>query len=272
MTSPEWCDLSGMVALVTGAGGDSSGGLGAVIARALAAAGAVVAVNDRTLERAQATVEQLRGLGYQVEAFPADVADSAQADQLIAAVAERFGHLDILVNKAETHGSGRRTDEVSDEEWNAVLDINLHAAFYLSRAAIRVMRQRRFGRIVHVSHVVATRTSTSNGVAYVAAKEALYGLTRHLALEVGQHGITVNAILPGLVVTPRLASEWPEERIHRLAETVPVLRAGTPEEVGELVVFLASRSAGYITGAAIPIDGGVSVIPGARPTRDTALA
>ncbi|MCS7050282.1 MAG: SDR family oxidoreductase [Thermomicrobium sp.] len=266
------CDLSGMVALVTGAGRGSRGGLGPVIARALARAGAKVAVNDRTPDWTRETVEELRRDGLPVEAFPADVADPEQADRLVRDVIDHFGQLDILVNKAEAHGSGQRSDQVPDEEWEKLLAVNVHAPFYLSRAAVRHMRTRRFGRIVNVSNVVAHRTSVTNGVAYVATKEALYGFTRHLSIEVAQHGITVNAILPGFIVTPRLASEWPEERIERMAATVPALRAGTPEEVAALVVFLSSREAGYISGAAIPIDGAVSVIPGGRSTPESAFA
>jgi 3-oxoacyl-[acyl-carrier protein] reductase len=266
-------DLNGMVALVTGAGGGSRGGLGPLIARALAESGSRIAINDRTPERARETVAELRAAGYDaVEAFPADVASSAQVDRLIAQVVERFGQLDILVNKAEAHGSGRRSDQVSDDEWESLLAVNTHAPFHLSRAAVRHMRQRRFGRIIHVSHITASRTSALNGVAYVAAKEALYGLIRHLSIEVAQHGITVNAILPGFIVTPKLLHGWEEERVQRLAETIPIRRAGTPEEVAALVVFLASHEASYITGAAIPIDGAVSVVPGGRTDPASAFA
>jgi 3-oxoacyl-[acyl-carrier protein] reductase len=261
-----------MVALVTGAGGGMEAGLGPLLARSLAEAGAAVAINDRTPERTAATVAALREAGFTAEGFPADVTDSAAVDRLIHEVVERFGQLDILVNKAEAHGSGRRADEVSDEEWERVLAVNVHAPFYLNRAAVRHMRQRRFGRIIHLSNITAIRTSVRNGVAYVATKEALYGLTRHLSIKVAQHGITVNAILPGFVVTPGLAKEWGEERIQRLAETIPALRAGTPEEVAALVVFLASREAGYITGAAIPIDGAVPVVPGGRNDPEAAFA
>ncbi|MCX7623880.1 MAG: SDR family NAD(P)-dependent oxidoreductase [Thermomicrobium sp.] len=262
------CDLSGMVALVTGAGG----GLGPTIARTLAEAGARIAVNDRTPERTAAVVERLREAGCAAEGFLADLTDSAQVDRLVQEVVDRYGQLDILVNKAEAHGSGRRSDEVTDEEWESVLAVNVHAAFYLSRAAVRRMRQRRFGRIIHVSNIVATRTSVLNGVAYVATKEALYGLTRHLSIEVAQHGITVNAVLPGFVATPILVERWGDERIRQLAETIPALRAGTPEEVAALVAFLASREAGYITGAAIPIDGAVSIVPGGRSDPSAAFA
>lgn len=271
MNSQQLCNLHGMVALVTGAGGGFRGGLGPVIARTLARAGARVAVNDRTAEWTQATVEELRQLGLDVEGFPADVADPEQADRLVQSVIARFGQLDILVNKAEAHGSGHRSDQVTDDEWEHALAVNVHAPFYLSRAAVRHMRTRRFGRIINVSNISAIRTSVLNGVAYVATKEALYGFTRHLAIEVAQHGITVNALLPGFILTPKLAGEWPAERIERLAATVPALRAGTPDEVAALVAFLASREADYITGAAIPIDGAVSVVPGGRAAPESAF-
>ncbi len=266
------CDLTGMVALVTGAGGGIHAGLGPNLARALAEAGATVVVSDFSPERTSLTVRDLRDAGYPVEGFAADLTDSAQVDALLERVVDRFGQLDILVNATEVFGSGQRADAISDEEWEKAIAVNLHAAFYLSRAAVRHMRRRRFGRIIHVSNVVASRTSVLNGAAYVATKEALYGLTRHLAIEVGQHGITVNAVLPGFIATPELTAERGEEWIARLAETIPVLRAGIPEDVAAVVVFLASRAAGYISGVAIPIDGAVSVLPGARTDPESAFA
>lgn len=272
MPSTQLCDLRGMVALVTGAGGGAKGGLGPVIARGLAQAGARVAVNDRIPEWTDATAQELRQRGWEAEAFCADVSNVQEADRLVERVVERFGQLDVLVHKAEYHGSGRRADEVTDEEWERSLAVNVHAPFYLSRAAVRQMRPRRFGRIVYVSNISAIRTSVLCGVAYVATKEALYGFTRHLSIEVAQHGITVNAILPGFILTPKLLESWPEDRRAAVAATIPALRAGTPEEVAALVVFLASREAGYITGAAIPIDGAVSVVPGGGgPRRETAF-
>lgn len=262
------CDLSGLVALVTGAGGGERGGLGAAIARVLAQAGAQVAVNDLALEDAQATASMIRALGLVAEALPADVADPEQADQLVAHVIERFGKIDILVNKAEYHSRAYRPDEIPTEEWQRSVAVNVHAPLYLSRAAVRDMRRRKFGRIINVSNIAAIRASVLHGTPYVATKEALYGFIRHLATEVAQHGITVNAILPGFVLTPKLAALWPDERIARLAPTIPALRAGTPEEIASLVVYLASPEAGYLTGAAIPIDGAVSIGPGGRMDPD----
>ncbi len=264
MLGRQLCDLSGLVALVTGAGGGAQGGLGAQIALQLAEAGAQVAVNDLTAESAEATAAAIRQQGGVAEAFPADVADPQQADQLVARVIERFGKVDILVNKAEYHSAAHRPDQIPLEEWQRSVAVNVHAPFYLSRAVVRDMRTREFGRIINVSSIAAIRTSVLYGVPYVTTKEALYGFTRHLATEVAQHGITVNAILPGFVVTPKLAAAWPEERIAKLAPTIPALRAGTPEEIASLVVYLASPEAGYLTGAAIPIDGAVSIVPGGR--------
>lgn len=271
MLNRQLCDLTGLVALVTGAGGGAQGGLGAAIAKALAQAGAQVAVNDLTAESAEATVTELRQHGLVAEAFPADVADPEQADRLVSQVIARFGKIDILVNKAEYHSRAYRPDEIPVEEWKRSVAVNVHAPFYLSRAAVRDMRQRKFGRIINVSNIAAIRTSVLHGVPYVTTKEALYGFTRHLATEVAQHGITVNAILPGFVVTPRLAMQWPEERIQKLGPTIPAQRPATPEEIASLVVYLASPEASYLTGAAIPIDGAVSIVPGSRTDPENAF-
>ncbi|MCS7051960.1 MAG: SDR family oxidoreductase, partial [Thermomicrobium sp.] len=191
------CDLTGLVALVTGAGGGAAGGLGAVIARELAAAGARVAVHDTTADAAEETARVLREAGFEAAAFAADVADSQQATQLVAEVIERFGKIDILVNNAEYRTPAYRADQIPTEEWRRSVALNVHAPFYLSRAAVRDMRTRKYGRIINVSNIAAIRTSVLHGVPYVTTKEALYGFTRHLATEVAQHGITVNAILPG---------------------------------------------------------------------------
>ena len=206
MVLGQLCDLSGLVALVTGAGGGERGGLGAAIARVLAQANAQVAVNDLALEDAEATASMIRALGLVAEALPADVADPEQADQLVAHVIERFGKIDILVNKAEYHSCAYRPDEIPTEEWQRSVAVNVHAPFYLSRAAVRDMRRRKFGRIINVSNIAAIRASVLHGTPYVATKEALYGFTHHLATEVAQHGITVNAIPPGFVLTPQAGS------------------------------------------------------------------
>lgn len=271
MASGQLCDLSGLVALVTGAGGGAQGGLGAAIARALARAGAQVAVNDLVPEWAEATAADIRQLGFVAEAFPTDVTNSEAVDQLVSRVIEYFGKIDILVNKAEYHSLAHRPDQIPNEEWQRSVAVNVHAPFYLSRAVVRDMRKRKFGRIINVSNISAIRASVLHGVPYVATKEALYGFTRHLATEVTQHGITVNTILPGFILTPRLAAQWPQERITKLAATIPALRAGTPEEIASLVVFLASPEAGYLSGAAIPIDGAVSIVPGGRMDPENAF-
>jgi len=269
--SSQPCDLRGLVALVTGAGGGANGGLGMVIARELARAGAQIAVHDFVTEVAEVTASELRQLGFVAGAFSADITDSREADRLVGQVIERFGKIDILVNNAEYRSAAYRPDQIPIEEWQRSVALNVHAPFYLSRAAVRDMRTRKFGRIVNVSNIAAIRASILHGVPYVTTKEALYGFTRHLATEVAQHGITVNAILPGFVVTPELRAQWREERFERLAPTIPARRAGTAEEIASLVVYLASREAGYLTGAAIPIDGAVSIVPGGRTDPENAF-
>lgn len=254
--------LEGMVALVTGAGGGERGGIGAGIARCLAREGARVAVNDLTMESAAATVAQLQALG--VEALPVlgNVADSAQADALIANTVEHFGHLDILVNNAGIGGGAMAVERMSDEDWLRVINVNLNGPFYTSRAAVRVMRPRRFGRIINIASVAAIRVSFLGGAAYTASKAGLLGLTRHLAAEVAQYGITVNAVMPGATATPLFRSRANEEALAKIAGAIPAQRLADPEDMGNIVAFLASREAGYLTGAAIPVDGAVTVLPG----------
>ena len=161
------CDLGGLVALVTGAGGGSNGGLGAVIARELARAGAQIAVHDVVAEAAEVTASELRQLGFVAEAFSADITDSREADRLVGQVIERFGKIDILVNNAEYRSAAYRPDQIPTEEWQRSVALNVHAPFYLSRAAVRDMRTRKFGRIVNVSNIAAIRASILHGVPYV---------------------------------------------------------------------------------------------------------
>lgn len=262
MTGRFTTSLQGMVALVTGAGGGERAGIGGAVARCLARAGARVAVHDLTMDRAEATAEQLRAEGAEAIALAADVTDSEQASGLVQRTVEQWGQLDVLVNNAGIYGPHKKAIALTEDEWNQVLNVNLHGPFYMSRAAVRVMRPRKFGRIINMGSIAAIRVSLRGSVAYTASKEALYGLTRHLAVEVAQHGITVNTILPGYTLTPENRALATEEELAAFAETIPALRVADPEEVGMLVAFLASPAAGFITGAAIPLDGAESVVPG----------
>ncbi|PBC51511.1 SDR family NAD(P)-dependent oxidoreductase [Rhodococcus sp. ACPA1] len=267
MTTPEHnlaspdAPLSGRIALVTGAGGGEAGGIGAGIARCLGAQGATVCVNDIDATSAQRTVDELNTAG--VKAFPVvgSVGDSESADAMIRTVEDTIGPLDILVNNAGIVGRSSVAN-TSDDEWKRVLGVNLDGPFYMSRAALTAMRPRGYGRIVNIASIAGIRISYLGGIAYTASKSGLLGLTRHMAAEVAQHGITVNAVLPGVTITPLVESATTEESRAAIAESVPAQRAGRPEDVGWTVCYLASDHAAYISGTSVPVDGAMTVLPG----------
>jgi len=237
--------------LVTG----SSRGIGAALARRFAADGYRVAVHYSTSSAAaEAVVTSLRDLGADAEAFGADVADPAACQSLVKAVVERFGALDVLVNNA---GITRDTLalRMKDEDWRSVIDTNLSAAFYLSRAALRGMLKSGTGRIVNISSVVALMGNAGQAN-YIASKAGLIGLTKALAREYAGKGVTVNAVAPGFIDSDMTASLSPELRQQYL-DQIPAGRFGTPEDVAAVVAFLASPEAGYVNGQTLAVDGGM---------------
>lgn len=243
--------LRGKVALVTGGGR----GIGAAAAQRFAACGASVAVLDRRAELAQHTAQQIRADGGVAEALIADVTDE---DAVLAAVAEaerRLGPLDVLVNNA---GIAERASFLDMESgaWRRVIDVNLTGVFFLSQAVARRMVERgASGAIVNVASV-AGLTAMSGRVAYVASKHGVVGLTKMMALDLGSRGIRVNAVAPGAVETELTGlADSPEARA-RVAASHPLGRAGQPEEVAELIVYLASDRAAFMTGSIVSIDGG----------------
>jgi 3-oxoacyl-[acyl-carrier protein] reductase len=234
--------------LVTGA----SRGIGAAVARALAAEGRPVALNYRRDEAGAAAVaETIADAGGHAVPVPGDVAQPEVADALIAEVEQRLGPVAVLVNNA-----GVRADNLAvsleDDEWERVLDTNLSAAFRLTRRAVRGMLRRRFGRVVNIASVVGPKANAGQAN-YAASKAGLIGMTRTIAVEVARRGVTVNAVAPGLIATDMTA-----DLNGALLDAVPARRAGTPEDVAACVRFLASEQAAYVTGTTVVVDGGLS--------------
>jgi 3-oxoacyl-[acyl-carrier protein] reductase len=243
--------LEGRVAIVTGGGG----GLGEGICGTLAAAGAAVAAVDVAREEAERVAEQVSSNGGRCIAVEADVSDRRSAHTMVEKVVGEFGGVDILVNNAAIYPL-RPWTEIEEEEWDRVLAVNLKGYFLCARAAFPHMRDRGHGRIINVASITFF-IGWSGFLDYVSSKGAVIGFTRTLAREVGPDGITVNAISPGAFPTAAERVHPDQEALNRqILEAQCLKRRGTPEDVGNLVAFLASDAASFITGQTIIIDGG----------------
>ena len=242
--------LDGKTALVTGA----SGAIGGAIARALHQAGAKVLLAGTRRDALDALAAAL-GAGAFVAV--ADLADPASGDALVKAADAQMGQLDILVNNAGLTRDGLAL-RMKDEEWQAVIDVDLTAPFRLARAALRGMMRRRWGRVVAISSVVGA-TGNPGQANYAAAKAGLVGMSKALAAEVASRGITVNCIAPGFIESPMTAALSAAQR-ERLASAIPMGRVGTAEEVAACALFLASDEARYVTGHTLHVNGGLAMI------------
>lgn len=239
-------DFTGRVALVTGA----SRGLGRAAAVRLIERGASVAINVRDQARAEAVAREIGAFPV-----PGDVAASGVAAAMVARTADHFGRFDILVNNA-AYARGTRFQELTAEEWREALEVNMTAPFLLMQAAVPIMKAQRYGRIINISSTAGRMVSTLGGAHYTASKTGLLGLTRAAAKELGKHGITVNAVCPGMIDTELTRENASLERLEEYAGGYPVPRLGTAREVADLICFAASEAAGYITGASFDINGG----------------
>ena len=246
-------DLSGMTALVTGA----SGGIGSSIARCLARQGARLALSGSNSAKLRAFRDELNSeFGHDHVEITCDLSNTTQVEELIPAAVDTFGGLDILVNNA-----GITRDNLAmrmkDDEWEAVIRINLEAVFRLMRAAARPMMKAKYGRIITVTSVVGA-TGNPGQVNYAAAKAGLVGMTKSYAQEVATRGITANCVAPGFIRTA-MTDVLPDAQKEALNARIPMGRMGEGEDIGAAVVFLASKEAGYVTGQTLHVNGGMAM-------------
>jgi 3-oxoacyl-[acyl-carrier protein] reductase len=242
--------LKDKVAIVTGA----SRGIGRSIAEAFLAAGGKVVISARSAAALEELAACLRQGGGEVLAVAGDVSSASAADRLVEAAVAAFGRVDILVNNAGITRDGLLL-RMKDDDWDAVLNINLKGAFLCTRAAAKLMSKQRFGRIVNISSVVA-EMGNAGQANYCASKAGLLGLTKSVARELAKRNVTVNAVTPGFILTD-MTDELPEKAREELAAQIPLGRFGTAEEVAHAVLFLVSEQAGYITGQVLGVNGGM---------------
>lgn len=247
--------LKNRVALITGA----ARGMGKAHAIALAKAGATVVITDLNLDECRSVMQSIHEeCDSESTCFRLDVSQKHEVDEVIDGIIAQYGRLDILVNNAGIY-EPKPALELSEEEWDRTLDINLKGQFLCAQRAAKEMATNRWGRIINISSIASGQVGIgiAGGVHYTASKGGVIAMTETLAVELAPLGILVNAVAPGAIHTPMVhASEMSQEALATLVSNIPLKRMGTPEEVSALVTFLASEESSYITGATFHVDGG----------------
>lgn len=243
-------DLTGKTALVTGA----TGGLGGAIAKALQAQGATVALSGTRREILDALASEI---GARTHVLPCNLADKDEVEALVPKAEEAMGQLDILVANAGITRDNLFV-QLKDEDWAQVIDVNLTATFRLSRAAVRGMMRRRFGRVIGVTSVVGVTGNPGQGN-YAASKAGMIGMMKSLAAEYAKRGVTANCVAPGFIATP-MTDKLNEKQREAILGRVPAGRLGGAEDVAAAIVYLASNEAAYVTGQTLHVNGGMAMI------------
>jgi 3-oxoacyl-[acyl-carrier protein] reductase len=243
-------DLSGKTALVTGA----TGGLGGGIARALHKQGATVAISGTRRDALDALAAEL---GDRVHVLPCDLSDKEQVEALVPQAEAAMGKLDILVANAGITKDNLFV-QLRDEDWDTVININLTATFRLSRAAMKTMMRRRYGRIIGITSVVGVTGNPGQGN-YTAAKAGMIGMMKSIGKEYARRGVTANCVAPGFIATP-MTDKLNDKQREAILQMVPSGRLGTPDDVAAAVVYLASEEASYVTGQTLHVNGGMAMI------------
>ena len=238
------------VAVITGA----SRGIGRSIALALAAEGALIVAFDLDMAETEKVAGEIRALGVEALAVQGNVTVTADTERMIDAAMEKFGRVDILVNNAGITRDGLLM-RMKDEDWDAVLGVNLKGAFLCSRAASKVMAKQRYGRIINIASVVG-QMGNAGQANYCASKAGLMGLTKSNARELAKRNVTVNAVAPGFIATA-MTDALPEKTRQELAAQIPLERLGSADDIANAVLFLAAERSGYITGQVIGVNGGM---------------
>jgi NAD(P)-dependent dehydrogenase (short-subunit alcohol dehydrogenase family) len=241
--------LEGKVAIVTGSGR----GIGRAVAEILAARGAAVLVNDLDAARAERTAAEIGGRAI---AVPADVSKAAEVADLVGTAIARFGGVDILVNNAGMDRAAPIAD-ITEEEWDRFMAVNLKSVFLCSKAVLPSMIERGGGRIVSLASIVARQGALNGGIHYATTKAGILGFTRTLARQIAKHGITVNAIAPGVVDTDLIRENVKPEMRERLIQAIPLGRLAETRDIAGTIAFLVSDEAAYLTGATLDVNGGL---------------